>query len=117
MIKIFNLEELNVEFKPYDRYGTPIKGLYWHNISFDHKTSYGSFLLKFDKDTETNFHEHLSYEEYYVISGEINDSNGYVFKNGQFVSMSPGTEHSTKCKEGCVLLVFSHGKNKVKTKL
>ena len=33
MEQFYNISQL--KYKPYDRYGTPIDGLYWYELNFD----------------------------------------------------------------------------------
>ena len=41
-----------------------------------------------------------------MLEGELIDSDGTVFKAGDFVSFAPGTHHSSRTETGCVLAVF-----------
>ena len=44
--------------------------------------------------------------EVLVLEGELIDSDGTVFKAGDFVSFAPGTHHWSRTETGCVLAVF-----------
>ncbi|MBC6440289.1 MAG: cupin domain-containing protein [Rhodospirillales bacterium] len=92
-------------FVPYDRYGEPVPGMYWVNISLDRDTGCGMFLLRMDPGSRSLPHEHVDYEEFHVLKGALVDDDGSVFGPGAIVSFRPGTCHSSTAPEGCTLLV------------
>lgn len=102
----------HVNFVPFDRYGEPIANLYWHNISFDKETGHGSYILKFDTGGESLPHEHLGFEEFFVLDGNLKDSDNSVYVPGDFVTFEPGSKHFSVSDGGCMLLVFMRGKNR-----
>ena len=67
----------NIDFKPYDRYGKDsiVTGLSWKNLHYDEKTYCGTYLLRFDKDTQSKYHEHMDYEEFLILRGTLYDSH------------------------------------------
>ena len=101
----------NVEFKPFDRYGSPVPKMSWHIISYDKSSGYGSYVLKMDAGAQTVPHTHLGFEEFLIVEGELIDSDGMVFKRGDFVSFEPGSKHSSHTINGCLVLVFMRGIN------
>ena len=101
----------NVEFVDYSRDSLIVPGLKWCVISYDKITSKGSYILKYDKGVRTPRHFHTGREEFLILEGVLEDSNGEIFKKGTFVCYSPGTSHYTYSKNGCKALVFSGGKN------
>jgi len=107
--KITNLSKL--KFKPFDKYGKPIKGWSWHKISFDEKTNFGTYISKLDPNTKTVPHEHTGHEEFLILDGELIDSDGTIFKKGDFVSYEPNSSHSSYTKKGCLILTFMRGHN------
>ena len=107
--KITKLDHLN--FKPFDKYGKPIKGWSWHKISFDDKTNFGSYISKLEPGTKTLPHRHTGHEEFLILDGELIDSDGTVFKKGDFISYQPNSSHSSYTKKGCLLLTFMRGHN------
>jgi len=48
-----------------------------------------------------------------MLDGELIDPDGKIFKKGDFVSYEPGSQHSSYTKNGCLVLVFMRGINKV----
>ena len=108
--KITNLK--NLKFKPFDKYGEPIHGWEWHNISFDKKTNFGTYISKLEPGTKTIKHIHEGYEEFLILDGELIDSDGKIFKKGDIVSYKPQSNHSSYTKKGCLILTFMRGNNK-----
>ena len=108
--KITNLN--NLDFEPFDKYGKPIKGWSWHKISFDEKTNFGTYISKLDPETKTLPHLHTGYEEFLILEGELIDSDGTIFKKGDFISYKPNSSHSSYTKKGCLILTFMRGHNK-----
>ncbi len=75
----------NLEFKPFDNYGEPVKGMSWHKISYDKQNGgYGTYVLKMDPGAKSLSHVHQGFEEFYVIDGELEDADGKIFKKGDF---------------------------------
>ena len=103
---------VNVKFVPFDNYGTPIPGMSWYKISYNQKTGQGSYILKMDPGAKTLAHEHVNYEEFYILEGELKDSDGQIFKKGDFVTFEPGSSHSSYAEKGCLILVFMRSRNK-----
>ena len=107
--KITNIN--NLVFKPFDKYGEPIDGWSWHNISFDEKTNFGTYISKLEPGTKTLPHIHSGHEEFLILDGELIDSDGAIFKEGDFISYEPNSSHSSFTKKGCLILTFMRGHN------
>tara|TARA_B100000579_G_scaffold313379_1_gene262845 strand:+ start:56 stop:400 length:345 start_codon:yes stop_codon:yes gene_type:complete len=107
---IVNIDNLN--FKPFDNYGKSIEGMSWHKISYDKKKGQGTYVLKMEPGAKSIPHEHINYEEFYMLDGELIDIDGKVFKKGDIVSFEPGSQHSSYTKNGCLILVFMRSRNK-----
>ncbi len=101
------------KFVPYDRYGEPIPGLSWINISHDPETGRGSYFLRMEPGCSSLRHEHVDYEDFLVVEGELIDDDGTVFRQGDFVSFRPGTIHSSTTETGCTLVVFLRTGNRL----
>ena len=101
----------NLKFEPFNKYGEPIKGWQWHKISFDEKTNFGTYVSKLDPNTKTVPHIHTGNEEFLILDGELIDSDGTIFKKGDFISYEPNTKHSSYTKNGCLILTFMRGHN------
>jgi len=101
----------NLKFEPFNKYGEPIKGWHWHKISFDEKTNFGTYISKLDPGTKTVPHTHTGNEEFLILEGELIDSDGTIFKKGDFISYQPNSSHSSFTEKGCVILTFMRGQN------
>ena len=108
--KITKLNQL--KFKPFNRYGYPIKGWSWHKISFNKKTNFGTYVSKLKPGTKTLKHIHSGFEEFLILKGELIDSDGKIFKKGDLITYSPNSTHSSYTKKGCLILTFMRGHNK-----
>ena len=108
--KITKLNQL--KFKPFNKYGAPIKGWSWHKISFNKKTNFGTYVSKLKPGTRTLEHIHSGYEEFLILEGELIDSDGQIFKKGDLVTYGPNSRHSSYTKKGCLILTFMRGHNK-----
>lgn len=93
-------------FNPYDLDGPVQPEMSWLSISYRKETGVGSYLMRMQPGAETIAHVHPGYEEFLVLEGELIDSDGTVFKTGDFVSFAPGTHHSSRTETGCLLAVF-----------
>ena len=102
----------NLKLEPFDKYGEPIDGWSWHKISFNEETNFGTYISKLDPGTKTIPHAHLGFEEFLILEGELIDSDGTVFKKGDFVTFEPGSKHYSHTKKGCLILTFMRGINK-----
>ena len=103
---------LNLKFEPFDNYGKPIEGMSWHKISYEKEKGQGSYILKMDPGAKSIPHEHVNYEEFYMLDGELVDTDGKIFKKGDFISFEPGSKHSSFTEKGCLILVFMRSRNK-----
>ena len=101
----------HLKFKPFNKYGEKIDGWYWHKISFDEKTNFGTYISKLSPGTKTIPHIHTGHEEFFILDGELIDSDGTIFKKGDFVTYSPNSSHSSFTKKGCLILTFMRGHN------
>tara|TARA_Y100000389_G_C17015074_1_gene296036 strand:+ start:22 stop:375 length:354 start_codon:yes stop_codon:yes gene_type:complete len=102
----------NLKFEPFDKYGKPIKGWSWHKISFDKKSNFGTYISKLEPGTKTLPHIHTGFEEFLILEGELIDSDGKIFKKGDFISYEPNSRHSSYTNKGCLILTFMRGHNK-----
>ena len=104
----------NVKFEPFDNYGSVVPGMHWHKISYNKKNGgQGTYVLKMDPGTKSLPHQHTGYEEFLVLDGELIDHDNKIFKKGDFVTFEPGSAHSSYTKNGCLILVFMRGVNKL----
>ena len=103
----------NVKFEPFDNYGSVIPGMNWHKITYNKETGQGTYILKMDPETKSLPHQHINYEEFIMLDGELIDLDNKIFKKGDIVTFEPDSNHSSYTKNGCLILVFMRGKNKL----
>ena len=106
-------DPFNVKFVPFDNYGAVTTGMSWHQITYNKETGQGTYILKMDPGSRSLTHEHTNYEELLMLDGELIDPDNQVFKKGDFITFEPGSSHSSHTKNGCLILVFQRGKNKL----
>jgi hypothetical protein len=44
-----------------------------------------------------------------VLDGELEDSDGTIYKQNDFISLRPGSKHCSVSHTGCTLAVFIRG--------
>ena len=108
--KIINIKKISL--KPFTKYGKAIPKLSWMPLNYNKKNSTGSYILKFKPGGKSKKHKHLGLEEFLVIKGSLTDSDNTKFNSGDFVTFKSGSSHFSISKNGCLLLVFTRGKNK-----
>ena len=108
--KITNLS--SVKFEPFDNYGSTIPGMSWHKITYKKETGQGTYILKMDPGAKSLPHEHLNYEEFIILEGELIDADNKVFKKGDIITYEPNSSHYSFTEKGCLILVFMISKNK-----
>ena len=113
MVKRLIVDIYNLKFEPFDNYGEVIEGMSWCKISYNKENGgNGTYVLKMEPGAKSLPHEHVGFEEFLMLDGELIDPDGKVFKKGDFVSFQPGSQHSSYTKNGCLVLVFMRGINK-----
>ncbi|QEX17850.1 hypothetical protein FRZ44_31530 [Hypericibacter terrae] len=99
-------------FVPDDRYGAPTPDFNWLPLDFDRKTGDGLFLLRFEPGARSAPHEHSHGESFLIMEGELHDSDGTIFRPGDFVRYEPRSKHWSVAPQGCVIAVFLRGYNR-----
>ncbi len=66
----------------------------------------GFHVYKMDPGCQTEAHEHTADEEFLVLSGELVDNDGTVYRAGDLVWLKAGTQHTSYTQDGCVLAVY-----------
>jgi anti-sigma factor ChrR (cupin superfamily) len=100
-------------FKPYDRYGTIVPGMFWLPLSGELLNGeYECFMLCMESTAVSKPHEHMGHEEFLILEGSLIDNDGTEYLPGDFVRLLPGSKHSSHSPEGCLLLVILRGNNR-----
>jgi anti-sigma factor ChrR (cupin superfamily) len=93
-------------FLPYDLEGPVQPEMSWLPISYDRATGQGCYLMRMKAGAVTLAHDHPGMEEFLILEGELTDSDGRVFRRGDFVSYAAGTRHHSRTETGCLIAVF-----------
>jgi anti-sigma factor ChrR (cupin superfamily) len=64
-----------------------------------------TLLLRFAPGASYPTHTHPAGEEYYVVSGTLDDVGG-AYRPGSFVYHAPGSTHTPSSRAGCEVLVM-----------
>jgi uncharacterized cupin superfamily protein len=89
----------NAKYEAYDFEG-PI------DLTYDRETGLGAYMIRMQPGSETTRHVHTIREEYLIIDGDLVESDGLVLGPGDYVIYEPGTEHSSRTVNGCLLIGF-----------
>ena len=89
--------------------GLPGEQVWWKNVSYDEATGQGSYLMIMAPGTRCNPHRHNGPEEFYIIEGDLEDCDGHMYRAGDFVSLSGGSEHFSVSRSGCRIVVTHRG--------
>ena len=66
----------------------------------------GFHVYKMEPGSTTTPHVHTNHEEFLILSGELIENDGTVYREGDLVWLKKGTEHSSTTKTGCMMAVF-----------
>jgi anti-sigma factor ChrR (cupin superfamily) len=90
----------------YDLDGPVQPEISWLPISFRRDRNVGSYLMRMQPGAVVLEHTHPGYEDFVMLEGELIDTDGTVYKSGDFISFEPGTRHGSHTKTGCLIAVF-----------
>jgi anti-sigma factor ChrR (cupin superfamily) len=93
-------------FQEYDLDGPLQPEISWLPISFDRAVGQGCYLMRMRPGAVTIPHVHPGVEDFLMLEGELVDSDGTVFRPGDFVSYAAGTRHNSWTETGCLIAVF-----------
>jgi anti-sigma factor ChrR (cupin superfamily) len=51
-------------------------------------------------------HQHNGNEEFFIVSGDLTDNDGTVYRAGDLVWLKDGTQHCSYSEHGCVIVVY-----------
>jgi len=88
--------------------GPVLEGVHQLDLSYDRKTGYGAYMIRMEPGTETTAHVHTLREEYFILEGDVVESDGTVLGPGDYVIYEPGTEHNSRTVKGCLLIGFDY---------
>lgn len=85
-------------------------GVYSKHLSYDEDSKKYISLFKIESGARLKKHRHVQFEWAYVLEGVYEDEYGSVVK-GNLKINSKDSVHTSKSKEGCILLVYWCGKH------
>ena len=94
----------DADYEPYDLDGPVQKDMAQIRISWERKTGKGCYIIRMQPGAETIPHTHRYMEDYFIIEGELIESDGTILKKGDVISYLPGTQHNSRTETGCLLL-------------
>ena len=106
---VTNIETLKWEFLEKESMGQA-GNIFWYNLSYDDEKGEGSYLYKMDPGTKSKTHLHIGPEEFFLLEGDLKDSDGYQYKKGDFVHLGSGSCHYSSTTLGCTVVVTHRGK-------
>jgi anti-sigma factor ChrR (cupin superfamily) len=101
--RVVNLAE--IEFEPFvNQHGVADGLAYQHDR--DRPLGSGFHLYKMEPGYTTIPHQHNGNEEFFIVSGDVADNDGTVYRAGDLVWMKDGTQHCSYSEHGCVIVVY-----------
>ena len=93
-------------FRTYDMEGPVQPEMSLLALSFDDRTSLGTYLMRMDLGAGTIPHTHRHREEYMVLEGHLIEDDATVLGPGDYVCFEEGSQHNSRTEDGCLLIVF-----------
>ena len=101
--RVANLDK--VEFEPFiNKHGVADGLVYQHDS--DRRLGTGFHLYKMEAGYTTIPHQHNGNEEFFIVSGDLTDNDGTIYRAGDLVWMKDGTQHCSYSENGCVIVVY-----------
>ena len=97
---------VSAPYRPFKCEGTPCPGVSYLPIDDQCQPGTGFHIFRMEPGAVSPAHEHTADEMFYVISGELIENDGTVFRQGDMVLLKAGTQHSSHTRDGCTLLVY-----------
>jgi mannose-6-phosphate isomerase-like protein (cupin superfamily) len=104
--RIINTRESRYEV--YDFEGPRLENIGQLDLTYDRNTGHGSYMIRMQPGAETTAHQHNVREEYLIIEGDLVEPDGLVLGPGDYVCYEPGTEHSSRTVNGCLIIGFDY---------
>lgn len=93
-------------FKPFTADGKPVAGQSFLQLDETFPEGAGFHIYRMAPGTRSQPHEHTCHEQFLVLEGEVIDNDGTVYREGDFVLLKEGTQHSSRTETGATLAVF-----------
>ena len=104
--RVANVDE--IEFTAFvNQHGVADGSAFQHDR--DRPLGTGFHLYKMEPGYTTIPHQHNGNEEFFIVSGDVTDNDGTVYRAGDLVWLKDGTEHCSYSENGCVIVVYIPG--------
>ena len=77
-------------------------------LSYDKVSGQGAYMMRMAPGAITENHTHKRREEYYIMEGDLIESDGTILAPGDFVIYPPGTTHNSRTETGCLILAIEY---------
>lgn len=94
------------EFKPFMVDGVPLPLQSVLQLDEDQALGVGFHVYRMEPGAETQPHEHTCHEQFLILDGELIENDGTIYRAGDLVLLTNGTQHSSRTTTGCTLAVF-----------
>ena len=98
------IKTASTPFEVYDLDGPVQEDMSKLQLSYDQETSQGAYMMRMKPGAETIRHVHKRREEYFIIEGDVVESDGTELGPGDYVIYQPGSEHNSRTVNGCLLI-------------
>jgi anti-sigma factor ChrR (cupin superfamily) len=102
--KVVNIK--SAAFKPFIVDGQAIEGQSFLQLDETFPDGVGFHIYRMEPGSSSQPHEHTCHEQFLVLEGEVVDNDGHVYRPGDFVLLTSGTQHSSRSQTGATLAVF-----------
>jgi mannose-6-phosphate isomerase-like protein (cupin superfamily) len=96
------------EFGEYDFIDPIPKDIGFMKLSYDKASAQGAYMMRMAPGATTERHVHKRREEYYIVAGDLIESDGTVLGPGDFVIYPPGSTHNSRTETGCLILAIDY---------
>jgi mannose-6-phosphate isomerase-like protein (cupin superfamily) len=94
------------QFRPFEADGREVPGQTYLQLDDGFPQGCGFHIYRMAPGTSSQPHEHTCHEQFLVLDGEVIDNDGFVYRQGDFVLLKVGTQHSSRTETGATLAVF-----------
>ena len=101
--RVANLDD--IEFEAFVNQDGVADGLAFQHDR-DRPLGTGFHLYKMEPGYTTIPHQHNGNEEFFIVSGDLTDHDGTVYRAGDLVWLKDGTQHCSYSENGCVIVVY-----------
>ena len=100
---VVNLDEM--EFEPFVNSNGEADGLAFQ-LDRSKRLGTGLHIYRMEPGYTSMPHLHHGNGEYFIITVDLTDNDGTVYRAGDLVLMKDGTQHCSHTENGCVIVVY-----------